>query len=92
LEQAAAYLDETAITPGEYLHLLRVHGRELFALGRPTTTEKTIATTWAISLQRLREQAPTAEALLVLFAFLAADDIPRSLATHWRCQPAVAPL
>ena len=79
LEQAAAYLDETATTPGAYLGLLATSARELFALGRPATTEQTIATTWTVSLQRLREQAPAAEDLLVLCAFLAPDDIPRDL-------------
>jgi tetratricopeptide (TPR) repeat protein len=79
LEQAAAYLDETASSPNEYLDLLSERARELFALGQPATTAHTIATTWAVSLQRLRQQAPAAEDLLVLCAFLAADDIPRSL-------------
>jgi tetratricopeptide (TPR) repeat protein len=79
LEQAAAYLDETAIGIGEYLDLLATHARELFAAGRPTTSEQTIATTWTLALQRLRERAPAAEDLLTLCAFLAAEDIPRSL-------------
>ena len=79
MEQAAAYLDETAIDIGEYLDLLTTHARELFAAGRPTTTEQTIATTWTLALQRLRERAPAAEDLLTLCAFLAAEDIPRSL-------------
>jgi tetratricopeptide (TPR) repeat protein len=79
LEQAAAYLEETASTPGEYLDLLGTHARELFALGRPATTAQIITTTWAVSLQQLRQHAPAAEDLLVLCAFLAADDIPRAL-------------
>jgi tetratricopeptide (TPR) repeat protein len=79
LEQAAAYLEETASSPAEYLDLLNERARELFALGQPATTGQTIATTWAVSLQRLRQQVPAAEDLLVLCAFLAADDIPRSL-------------
>jgi tetratricopeptide (TPR) repeat protein len=79
LEQAAAYLEETATTPAEYLNLLGARARELFALGQPATTAQTIATTWAVSLHRLREHAPAAEGLLVLCAFLAVDDIPRSL-------------
>jgi tetratricopeptide (TPR) repeat protein/class 3 adenylate cyclase len=79
LEQAAAYLEETATTPSEYLDLLGTHARELFALGRPASTAQTIATTWAVSLHQLRQHAPAAEDLLVLLAFLAADDIPRPL-------------
>ena len=79
LEQAAAYLDETGIDTSEYLNVLATHAQELFAAGRPTTTEQTIATTWTLSLQRLREHAPAAEDLLTLCAFLAAEDIPRNL-------------
>jgi tetratricopeptide (TPR) repeat protein len=79
LEQAAAYLEETASSPAEYLDLLNERARELFALGQPATTAQTIATTWAVSLQQLRQDAPAAEDLLVLCAFLAADDVPRAL-------------
>jgi tetratricopeptide (TPR) repeat protein len=80
LEQAAAYLEETATGAGEYLDLLGEHAHDLLDEGRPAT-EQTIATTWTVSLQRVREQAPSAEDLLVLFAFLAADGIPRALLT-----------
>jgi tetratricopeptide (TPR) repeat protein len=79
LEQAAAYLQQTATAPGDYLDLLATRARELFALGRPATSEQTIATTWTISLHRLRDQTPGAEDLLALCAFLAPDDIPRTL-------------
>jgi tetratricopeptide (TPR) repeat protein len=79
LEQAAAYLEETVSSPGEYLELLGARARELLALGQPATTAQTIATTWAVSLDQLRQQAPAAEDLLVLLAFLAADDTPRRL-------------
>jgi tetratricopeptide (TPR) repeat protein len=78
LEQAAAYLEETAIGVSDYLDLLGERAQELFALGQPTS-EQTIATIWTLALQRLREQTPAAEDLLVLCAYLAPDDIPRSL-------------
>jgi tetratricopeptide (TPR) repeat protein len=80
LEQAAAYLEETATRADEYLDLLGEHAHDLLDEGRPVS-EQTIATTWTVSLQRLREQAPSAEDLLVLCAFLAADGIPRALLT-----------
>jgi tetratricopeptide (TPR) repeat protein len=79
LEQAAAYLEETTTTPGEYLGLLRDRAKELFALGRPASSEQTIATTWTVALDRIRTQAPAAEDLLCLCAFLAPDDLPRAL-------------
>jgi tetratricopeptide (TPR) repeat protein len=79
LEQAAAYLEMTATTVDEYLDLFATRADELFQLGQPATTEQTITTVWSVSLQRLRAQTPAAEDLLRLCAFLAADNIPRSL-------------
>jgi tetratricopeptide (TPR) repeat protein len=79
LEQAAAFISETATTPSEYVALLGERAGELFELGRPAGSEQTIATTWTLALDELRARAPVAEDLLSLFAFLAPDDIPRSL-------------
>jgi tetratricopeptide (TPR) repeat protein len=79
LEQAAAYLTETATPVGEYLDLLRNRAPELFVLDGPATTEKTITTIWAASLDRIRTQTPVALDLLRLCAFLAPDDLPRGL-------------
>jgi tetratricopeptide (TPR) repeat protein len=82
LEQAAAYLEETASPATAYLQLLGDRARELLALGHPTTTEQRVATVWRVALDRLRRQTPAAEDLLVLLAFLSADDIPRDLPTQ----------
>jgi tetratricopeptide (TPR) repeat protein len=79
LEQAAAYLEQTRTPPDQYLGLLASRAWELLALGRPTTSEQTIATTWSVSLKRLHTEAPAAQDLLSLCAFLAPDDIPRTL-------------
>jgi tetratricopeptide (TPR) repeat protein len=76
LEQAAAYLEETTTTPADYLELLHDRAEELFALGRPAGSE---LTTWTIALDRIKTQTPVAEDLLCLCAFLAPDDLPRSL-------------
>jgi hypothetical protein len=66
----------------EYLDLLRERAPELFALGRPATTEQTIATTWTLALDRIRIQDPVAQDLLALCAFLAPDEIPRAVLTE----------
>jgi tetratricopeptide (TPR) repeat protein len=79
LEQAAAYLEATSTAPGEYLELLRDRGPQLFRLGRPATSEQTIATVWALSLERVKAEAPAAQDLLALCAFLAPDDLPRAV-------------
>jgi tetratricopeptide (TPR) repeat protein len=81
LEQAAAYMEETATTPEEYLGLLHDRAEELFTLGRPSGSKHTIATTWTVALERVRAELPAAEDLLCLCAFLAPDDLPRALLT-----------
>src|SRR5207247_8481893 len=78
LEQAAAYLEATATPPDVYLELLATRAPELFAVGGQVgTSERTIATTWTVSLDRLRKEAPDAQDLLRLCAYLAPDELPR---------------
>jgi tetratricopeptide (TPR) repeat protein len=83
LQEATAYLEETQTNIGEYLDLVRERGRELFGLDQPADDEhgdrRRVATVWSLSLERVHQQAPAAEALLRLCAFLAPDDIPREL-------------
>ena len=84
LEEAAAYLEETRENLGEYLELLRDRSRELFGLDDPAagsgpdSDRRRVATVWSVSLDRVHAQAPAAEALLSLCAFLAAG-VPRDL-------------
>jgi hypothetical protein len=90
LEEAAAYLEETHTDIGEYLELVRERARELFGLDQPPADEhdqRRVATVWSLSLERVHQEAPAAEALLCLCAFLASD-IPRGLP---REQPQVLP-
>ena len=79
LEQARAYLRETERSAPEYLDELQARSDELLAQGTPLRYAATVATTWSVSLERVRKQAPAAELLLRLFAFLGPDDIPRTL-------------
>jgi tetratricopeptide (TPR) repeat protein len=79
LEEAAAYIEATDISLSEYLRLARERTVELFGLDRPTGDEQRVATTWSVALERIRDQAPAAEALLDLCAFLAPEDIPRDV-------------
>jgi tetratricopeptide (TPR) repeat protein len=86
LEEAAAYLEETAVGLDEYLELVRERARELFGLDQPSADEagdeqsdrRRVATVWSLSLDRVQAEAPAAEALLNLCAFFA-PDIPRGL-------------
>jgi len=91
LEEAAAYLEETQVSLDDYLGLVRDRSRELFGLDHPAEDEhgdqRRVATVWSVSLDRVQQEAPAAEALLCLCAFLA-PDIPRGLPTE---QPQVLP-
>jgi tetratricopeptide (TPR) repeat protein len=82
LEEAAAYLEETGEGVDEYLTLVRERARELFGLNQPPEDEhgdqRRVATVWSLSLDRVHQEAPAAEALLSLCVFLA-PDIPRGL-------------
>jgi hypothetical protein len=82
LEEAAAYQEETRVGLEEYLGLVRDRSRELFGLDKPSADEhgdqRRVATVWSLSLDRVREEAPAAEALLCLCAFLG-PEIPRGL-------------
>jgi tetratricopeptide (TPR) repeat protein len=91
LEEAAAYLEETGTGLDEYLELVRERARELFGLAQPPEDEhgdqRRVATVWSLSLDRVHQQVPAAEALLSLCAFLA-PEIPRGLPGE---QPQVLP-
>jgi tetratricopeptide (TPR) repeat protein len=91
LEEAAAYLEETGEGVDEYLGLVRGRARELFGLDQAPADEqgdrRRVATVWSLSLDRVHQEAPAAEALLSLCAFLA-PDIPRGLPGE---QPQVLP-
>jgi len=80
LEQAGAYMDSTGRALAEYLELYRLHRQKLLERGRPSTDyPATVATTWEISFQQVRQASPAAAELLNLCAFLAPDDIPLPL-------------
>jgi tetratricopeptide (TPR) repeat protein len=79
LEQAAAYLEQTQTSLRDYLSLLGERAGEVLRLGELADYPHTVATTWALSLGRVRAEAPAAEDLLAVCAFLAPDDIPRGL-------------
>ena len=94
LEEAAAYIDETKEELGAYLELVRDRSRELFGLDDPAAgaaaddrDRRRVATVWSVSLDRVHAEAPAAEALLNLLAFLA-PEVPRALPAE---QPEVLP-
>jgi hypothetical protein len=81
LEQAAAYLDRTAMPAADYLGLLRSRAADLYARGTVSGRHETIATLWDITLERISGEDPAAVVLLELCAYLAPEPIPLDLFT-----------
>ncbi len=77
--QAAGYLEQTDLPPADYLRRFRAHRAALLARGDVVGYSGRVDTTWALSLQRLRDQDPAAVQLLELAAFLAPEPIPLAL-------------
>jgi tetratricopeptide (TPR) repeat protein len=80
LEQAGAYVRETQLSLGAYQARLQQAPGKFLGRGAPRDRDPadTVATTWQLSLQQVAV-VPGATALLELCAFLAPDDIPRTL-------------
>jgi tetratricopeptide (TPR) repeat protein len=79
LEQAGAYIEESAISLADYLRHFQEQPKEILNRGKPTAYPETVATTWRISFKAVEEKSTEAADLLRLFAFLASDYIPRFL-------------
>ena len=87
VEQARAYIDETGVSPAEYLDRLQQSLGQALARGHPRDRDRddTVTTTWKVSAERVRS-VPGANALLEVCAFLAPERIPREL----RLRPVLA--
>jgi tetratricopeptide (TPR) repeat protein len=79
LEQAGAYISKSGMPLSRYLEMYQKHKMKILERGEPTAYPATVATTWEISFQRLQKESLAAAELLNLCAFLAPDEIPRSL-------------
>src|SRR3712207_6939104 len=77
--QAAGYLEQTDLPPADYLRRFRAHRTSLLSRGDVVGYHGRIDTTWALSLEKLRDQDPAAVQLLELAALLAPEPIPLSL-------------
>jgi TIR domain-containing protein len=77
--QAAGYLEQTDLPPGDYVRRFREHRADLLARGDVIGYAGRIDTTWALSLERLSGEDPAAVQLLELAAFLAPEPVPLTL-------------
>ncbi|MEV0370147.1 FxSxx-COOH system tetratricopeptide repeat protein [Streptomyces sp. NPDC050636] len=76
LAQTAAWLDANPMSPKEYIELIRRGEPSLVGIRISSDYPMAFQTSWAITLNTLRERSPAAVELLKLFAFFAPDAIP----------------
>ncbi|MGO4755938.1 NB-ARC domain-containing protein, partial [Streptomyces sp. 2MCAF27] len=84
LEQAAAYIQHTALTPAAYLARLRRHPARMFATTASASADaaqqRTIARIWQLTLDAIAARDPLAVEILRTAAWFGPDDVPRELA------------
>ncbi|MEU9110943.1 FxSxx-COOH system tetratricopeptide repeat protein [Streptomyces sp. NPDC048483] len=76
LAQTAAWLDANPMPPKEYIELIRRGEPSLVGIRISSDYPMAFQTSWAITLNTLRERSPAAVELLKLFAFFTPDAIP----------------
>ncbi|MGW4961395.1 tetratricopeptide repeat protein [Nonomuraea sp. NPDC004186] len=80
LEQAAAYMRESQISPTEYLALLTAHPAHMYAASpEGGDIERTIARLWRVHLDVIGKRNAYAVQLLRVLACYAPDGIPRDI-------------
>lgn len=81
IEQAGAYIEETGCSFRDYLELYQHHRKILLARRGTQNTNypDSVATTWSLSFQKVKQANPAAAELLQLCSFLAPDTIPEEL-------------
>ncbi|MER5889257.1 FxSxx-COOH system tetratricopeptide repeat protein [Streptomyces sp. NPDC001941] len=79
VEQAAAWIAETATPVAAYLEQLELQAPRALALNQPAGYPEPVAATWNVSIERLKERSPAAVRLLQLCAFFAPEPISANL-------------
>ena len=88
LEQAGAYLEQHGVEVASYLEgfprrKVRFLKARKFDGKLQGDYEATVANTWKISFDQLKDENPAAAAVLYSLAFLAPEEIPLKFFTHW---------
>ena len=83
LDQAGAYIEETQCSLADYLDLYRTRRAEVLKErgGLMGDHPDSVATTWSLSFQRVKEKNAAAAVILRFCAFLAPDAIPEEIIT-----------
>jgi tetratricopeptide (TPR) repeat protein len=91
VESATSWLATTGTPVAAYLESLAEETTRVLSLGRPETYPVSLAVTWNIALQRLREREPAATRLLELAAFMNPDGISMDLVHSEKMADALKP-
>ena len=76
LEQAAAYIEEASLSPGEYLELYRREGKKLRARPAASVDHETVTRTFTLAFEKLGLRAGE---IVRMASFLAPDAIPEDI-------------
>ena len=76
LEQAAAYIEEASLSPGEYLELYRHEGKKLRARPAASVDHETVTRTFTLAFEKLGQRAGE---IVRMAALLAPDAIPEEI-------------
>src|SRR5579884_269991 len=79
VESAASWLATTGTPVAQYLESLGEETTRVLSLGRPENYPVSVAVTWNLAIQRLRDREPAAARLLELAAFMNPDAIAMDL-------------
>ncbi|GCD97541.1 FxSxx-COOH system tetratricopeptide repeat protein [Embleya hyalina] len=79
VEQAGAWLAESAMPVEDYLERVNTRVTAILEEGQPPDYPTTAAATWTVSLDELKERQPAAVRLLELCAYLSPDSISMRL-------------
>ncbi len=79
LDQAAASITQTRITPAAYLQRLREHPATMYAAAAGGPAHRTISRVWDITLEEIQARHCAAVTLLHILACYAPDGVPRVL-------------
>ncbi|WP_030205197.1 FxSxx-COOH system tetratricopeptide repeat protein [Streptomyces sp. NRRL S-87] len=79
VEQAGAWIAETATPVSAYLEQLAQQAARVLGLNQPAGYPEPVAATWNVSIERLQSRSPAAVRLLQLCAFFAPEPISANL-------------
>src|SRR5258708_9476411 len=81
LDQAGAYIKQTNCTLSDYLALYRIRSADLLKEQSSVDMDypESVATTWSLSFEKVKQANPAAAELLYLCALLFPDAIPEEI-------------